>query len=123
MDVEGPCGGLALRKMKTFYSATKNIHNFGETPKSMQSNTPQPREKKIRLICMVYSHSQRHNSVLRALAETYAPRCDGYMVASNRTELRLGVPHGAIALLLMQQFPYKLKLKTTGTVSESRLRD
>jgi glycoprotein-N-acetylgalactosamine 3-beta-galactosyltransferase len=31
--------------------------------------------------------------VLPALAETYAPRCDGYMVASNWTELSLGAVH------------------------------
>lgn len=50
---------------------------------------------KIRLLCMVYSHSNRHD-VVRSLAETYGRHCDGFWVASNLTDISIGayaLPH------------------------------
>jgi glycoprotein-N-acetylgalactosamine 3-beta-galactosyltransferase len=75
MDIEGPCGGLALRKL--IVSEWKQSHPT----------------KKVRILCLVYSHSGRHNRVVQALVETYAPRCDGWMVASNQTNRTLGTVH------------------------------
>ena len=42
-----------------------------------------------RVLCIVYTHSNRHDR-LRAVAETYAPRCDGFMAASNLTDASIG---------------------------------
>lgn len=42
-----------------------------------------------RVLCIVYTHSNRHDR-LRAIAETYAPRCDGFMAASNLTDASIG---------------------------------
>jgi glycoprotein-N-acetylgalactosamine 3-beta-galactosyltransferase len=71
MDVEGPCGGLALRKLVV----------------------SERKPKQVRILCLVYSHSGRHDRVVQALVETYAPRCDGWMVASNQTNRTLGTVH------------------------------
>eukprot|EP00977_Amphora_coffeiformis_P002880 scaffold538_cov166-Amphora_coffeaeformis.AAC.22 len=42
-----------------------------------------------RVLCMVYTHSNRHEQ-LRAIAETWGSRCDGFMAASNLTDPSLG---------------------------------
>jgi glycoprotein-N-acetylgalactosamine 3-beta-galactosyltransferase len=42
-----------------------------------------------RVMCIVYTHSGRHDRV-RAIAETYGPRCDGFMAASNHTDISIG---------------------------------
>ena len=42
-----------------------------------------------RILCMVYSYSERHD-VVRAIAETYGPRCDGFFVGSNQTDPTIG---------------------------------
>lgn len=68
---EGPNGIQGLYKIKT---AEKG---------------PEP---KLKLFCMVYTHSGRHD-VLRSIVETYAPQCDGFMAATNYTEKSLGAFH------------------------------
>jgi hypothetical protein len=65
---EGPRGIYALRKIR--------IVNWTVQPAST-------------ILCMVYSYSGRHD-VVRAVAETYGQRCDGFMVASNLTEPEIG---------------------------------
>lgn len=47
-------------------------------------------DKKV--LCMVYTHSERHDRV-RAIAETYGPRCDGFFAASNLTDRSIGAVH------------------------------
>lgn len=50
---------------------------------------------KKRVLCIIYSHSNRHDHV-RAAAETYGQRCDGFMAASNLTDRSIGavdIPH------------------------------
>mmetsp|Transcript_41752 Transcript_41752/g.100534 ORF Transcript_41752/g.100534 Transcript_41752/m.100534 type:complete len:558 (+) Transcript_41752:2-1675(+) len=49
---------------------------------------PLAREQK-KVLCLVYTHSGAHNRV-RAIAETYGPRCDGFMAASNLTDASIG---------------------------------
>ena len=39
---------------------------------------------------MVYTHSNRHDGQLRALTETWAKHCDGFLAASNLTDKSLG---------------------------------
>ena len=71
---EGPAGLRGLYKIK----------------KALTRNVP-----KIRLLCMVYSHSNRHD-VVRSIAETYGRNCDGFWVASNLTDATIGAsvfPH------------------------------
>lgn len=66
---EGPAGVAGLYKIK--------------------QSLKDPDVPKIRLLCMVYSHSNRHD-VVRSLAETYGRRCDGFWVASNLTDISIG---------------------------------
>ena len=42
-----------------------------------------------RVFCMVYTHSNAHKRV-QAISETWGPRCDGFMAASNVTDLSIG---------------------------------
>ena len=46
-----------------------------------------------KVLCLIYTHSGRHDSWLRAIAETYGPRCDGFLAASNQTDPSLGAVH------------------------------
>ena len=45
--------------------------------------------RRKRILCIVYTHSNRHDRI-RAIVETYATRCDGFMAASNLTDPTLG---------------------------------
>ena len=48
-----------------------------------------------RVLCIIYTHSRRHD-VVRAVAETYGQRCDGFLAASNETDQSIGafnIPH------------------------------
>jgi hypothetical protein len=65
---EGPAGIRGLYKIK----------------KALSKDVP-----KIRLLCMVYSHSERHD-IVRSIAETYGRSCDGFWVASNLTDANIG---------------------------------
>lgn len=71
---EGPNGIQALYKIK--------MADTGPTPK-------------VKVFCMVYTHSNRHD-VVRAIVETYASQCDGFLAASNQTDPTIGaydLPH------------------------------
>ena len=59
------------------YQGLKKIKIMNDTPD----------RKKV--MCIVYTHSNRHNRV-RAIAETYAPKCDGFLAASNLTDPSIG---------------------------------
>jgi glycoprotein-N-acetylgalactosamine 3-beta-galactosyltransferase len=47
----------------------------------------------IRILCMIYTHSGHHETKVRAILETYAPHCDGFLAASNVTDPSLGAVH------------------------------
>lgn len=73
---EGPAGLRGLYKIKKALTTSRNI-------------------PKIRLLCMVYSHSNRHD-VVRSIALSYGRNCDGFWVASNLTDATIGAssfPH------------------------------
>jgi hypothetical protein len=53
---------------------------------------PATRDRPPRVLCMVYTHSNRHAQI-RAIAETWGPHCDGFMAASNHTDPTLGTVH------------------------------
>lgn len=53
----------------------------------VEISSEHPRAKKI--FCMVYTHSNRHDQ-LRSIAETWGPKCDGFMAASNLTDPSIG---------------------------------
>jgi glycoprotein-N-acetylgalactosamine 3-beta-galactosyltransferase len=73
---EGPAGLRGLYKIKTKLKTKTALQTIEKVPP-------------IRLLCMVYTHSNRHN-VLRSIVETYAPQCDGFLAASNLTDPSLG---------------------------------
>ena len=77
---EGPHGYRALRKIK--------VHSI-----------PANKTKRA-VLCAVYTHSNRHH-VVRAIAETWGPQCDGLFAASNVTD-----PSCAVNLLHMGNETY-----------------
>ena len=82
---EGPAGIRGLYKIQQSLPSLSLLEK--EKDKSIKSP---------RLLCMVYTHSNRHEEVLRAVAESYASQCDGFLAASNLTQPELGawkVPH------------------------------
>lgn len=42
-----------------------------------------------KVLCIIYTYSLRHD-VVRAVAETYGQRCDGFLAASNATDPQIG---------------------------------
>ncbi|KAG7371862.1 hypothetical protein IV203_018004 [Nitzschia inconspicua] len=80
---EGPEGVRALYKIY--------VHQHDQLHEEALNSVPQQSKSKrrIRLMCMVYTHSNRHD-VLRAVAETYGHRCDGFLAASNLTDPSIG---------------------------------
>jgi glycoprotein-N-acetylgalactosamine 3-beta-galactosyltransferase len=70
--IEGPAGIYALQKIKN--------------RKSNDTSSPDILPK---VLCIVYTHSNAHHALL-AVVETYGQRCDGFMAASNKTDISLG---------------------------------
>ena len=69
---------------------------FGEGPEGVEGHRALQKIRvgdattsTTKVLCLVYTHSNRHDRV-RAIAETYAPRCDGFLAASNLTDLSIG---------------------------------
>ncbi len=55
-----------------------------------------PRRGGPRLMCMVYATAERHADNVRAIRETWAPGCDGFLTLSTRNDSRvpaLALPH------------------------------
>ena len=80
---EGPAGIRALYKI------------FRYQRDQQSSSQLVSKRKKVRLLCMVYTHSNRHD-VVRSIAETYGQDCDGFLAASNVTDISIGafnLPH------------------------------
>lgn len=50
----------------------------------------QPRQFKERILCFVMTHSNAHETKMRAVMETWGGQCDGWFVASNATDSKLG---------------------------------
>ena len=49
----------------------------------------------VRVLCMLYTHAAKHNLV-RAAAQTWGRRCDGFLAASTKTDRKIGavdLPH------------------------------
>ena len=65
---EGPDGGTGLLKIRV-------------------DEPSLTRTKKV--LCMVYTYEHRHSHV-RAIAETWGPKCDGFVAASNKTDPSIG---------------------------------
>ena len=72
---EGAHGWNGLQKIK--------IYDPGQFRKTI------PHKK---VMCIIYTHSELHHRV-RAVAETWAPRCDGFLAASNLTDRSIGAAH------------------------------
>ncbi len=58
--------------------------------KKIEIATAHQNQKQV--LCMVYTQSNGH-SRLQAIAETWAPRCDGFFAASNLTDTSIGAVH------------------------------
>mmetsp|Transcript_12441 Transcript_12441/g.28042 ORF Transcript_12441/g.28042 Transcript_12441/m.28042 type:complete len:572 (+) Transcript_12441:52-1767(+) len=43
-----------------------------------------------KVLCMVYTHESRHEPYLRAISETWGPKCDGFVAASSVTDTSIG---------------------------------
>lgn len=69
--VEGSVGYTGLKKIRIMSTTTS---------------------ESIKVLCMIYTHSGAHNRV-RAIAETYGARCDGFLAGSNLTDSSIGAVH------------------------------
>lgn len=91
---EGPAGVRALYKIYLYWKNNK----VGQEDRIDNDSAQQQRStqtRKTRLLCMVYTHSNRHD-VIHSIAETYGPQCDGFLAASNITDASIGafdIPH------------------------------
>ena len=82
---EDPQGVCDLKKIP-FLEGPEGRSGFHGLKKiKLMKDFPNPK----RIMCIVYTHSNRHNR-LRAVAETYAPLCDGFMATSNLTDPSIG---------------------------------
>jgi hypothetical protein len=50
---------------------------------------PEDSSNHKKVLCIIYTYSGRHDRI-RSIAETYGPRCDGFMAASNLTDPSIG---------------------------------
>ena len=71
MGTEGVMGFQALTKIQVNDPSTINF---------------QPKK----VLCIVVTDSSRHNGPLQAIVDTYAPKCDGFVAASNVSDPLLG---------------------------------
>lgn len=79
---EGAAGYQGLRKIRIASDDALSATATGTTGRTIRK----------RVLCMVYTHSSRHDR-LRAVAETWGPRCDGFMAASDKTDETIGAVH------------------------------
>jgi glycoprotein-N-acetylgalactosamine 3-beta-galactosyltransferase len=71
------------------YQGLRKIHIVSDDDPFDAAIGTTERATKKRVLCMVYTHSSRHER-LRAVAETWAPRCDGFLAASDLTDETIG---------------------------------
>jgi len=68
-------------------ACAKNLDgNFEMMTQIVKVSTPPAHTK---LFCTIYSHEKSHASVLPHVISTWAPKCDGFMVASTKTDKSL----------------------------------
>ena len=51
--------------------------------------------KRVKIFCSIYTHEEAHDAILN-IRETWAPKCDGFMVGSTKTDKSIGavkIPH------------------------------
>jgi glycoprotein-N-acetylgalactosamine 3-beta-galactosyltransferase len=77
---EGAAGYRGLRKIRIASD---------DAPLDVVIGTKRTDSTRKRVLCMVYTHSSRHDR-LRAVAETWGPRCDGFLAASDQTDETIG---------------------------------
>ena len=75
MGAEGRNGFQALTKIQ--------VHDGSST----LTDTLEYQPKKV--LCIIITDSSHHDGRLKAIVETYAPKCDGFIAASNVTDLSL----------------------------------
>ena len=86
---EGPAGIKGLYKIQQAMEMrrTKNIQQ--------QQQQKQLDQRNLKIFCMVYTYEQRHD-IVKAILETYAQYCDGFLAFSNVTQLQyniISIPH------------------------------
>ena len=68
-------------------TATCEEDDLYPTTENLQILPPYPTERPpIRLLCTIYSVEPYHEPKISAMRETWAPKCDGFFVASNKTD-------------------------------------
>ncbi len=82
--------GLQRIHVATDNDILRQMHEVNHN-NNINSNNKMPR-----ILCIIYTHSNRHDTLVQAIVETYAPHCDGFMAASNQTNRTIGavnLPH------------------------------
>lgn len=84
---EGPEGAQGLWKIRQGLPPThRHNHFLPSAIKQSQSSHP-------RILCLVYTHSNRHETALRAIVDTWGVDCHGFLALSNQTDESLGAVH------------------------------
>jgi glycoprotein-N-acetylgalactosamine 3-beta-galactosyltransferase len=96
---EGPWGiqGIwKIRKALLTATTTDAAHTHVCTQNNNGTSLPLQNSSSSsspRVLCLVYTHSNRHETVLRSIVETWAPACDGFLAISNQTNVTFGAVH------------------------------
>lgn len=68
----------------TAFAEHIQVHPYAGTPSMALAPTTHPAAG-IRIMCIVYTHRARREA-LHSIVSTWAPRCDGFMAASDETD-------------------------------------
>jgi glycoprotein-N-acetylgalactosamine 3-beta-galactosyltransferase len=72
------------------------------------------KEANIKIMCIVITNSTQHDTTLKAIVDTYAPLCDGFLAASNLTDESLG----AVKLFSNEHSEWERVLRTWSYVHQ-----
>jgi hypothetical protein len=90
LGAEGTEGFQGLIKIQIYNASTTTWATFDEHPTAgvVPPRVSPTLQKSV--LCIVLTDSTRHAKVLQAIVDTYAPRCDGFLAASNQSDPSLG---------------------------------
>jgi glycoprotein-N-acetylgalactosamine 3-beta-galactosyltransferase len=98
--IEGSLGLQALLKIRP--SIEKYNSNYGQNYEGGSTDTAERRSTRSKILCMVYTVDLPYaRESLQAIAQTWGPKCDGFIAASNVTDHSIG------AIDLIHQGPEK----------------
>jgi glycoprotein-N-acetylgalactosamine 3-beta-galactosyltransferase len=92
---EGPAGIRGLYKLRQALLVQQQTEAAAVAVGAGDGSKGESQPQQVKVFCMIYTHSHRHD-VVRSIAATYAPQCDGFLAFSNVTDPSMGavaIPH------------------------------